>query len=481
MIALIQKDIPFFKKFQNGWPIHDITRTYLSNEQTRRRSDLKAELEACEEEQAASDEERAKSTKPIKNKKRSIFGKLPFDDEDDLADIDGEHPSRPQSRKLLRFDDSDMEIDDDPEIKKSRVKPNTKTLNSKPVSHKKTPTKNLPSDDDYDYNTDSCISENEKDLHKLMKGSTQKEKNTKTAMPPKGQKKVTDPGALFDSKNVTANKGKENQTPKTATKRKAEAFPLIGSPPSKKASHIFLCICVLPLFLVRLSPKLKPKHRYCPPPSKRKPKTMKPAPTSEDDEDNPPPILLTWKELPTHCPAALCSDCLPSEPVNAILSLFNKKKGLTDAGGPTAKGAAFTELEICQAITLHKRRHSISRLGQQRRWPQEIDWNEVRDRIFSMKDRIVDLFQSSEKLEACPIWDQFLLAIDYKIFDFAASKSKIDFKTAIQSKRCGYYGPQGEFVIYSCLLRLIAELDTNEEQLEQDLCSNLHALITEGN
>jgi hypothetical protein len=54
-----------------------------------------------------------------------------------------------------------------------------------------------------------------------------------------------------------------------------------------------------------------------------------------------------------------------------------------------------------------------------------------------MKDRIVDLFQSSEKLEACPIWDQFLLAIDYKIFDFAASKSKRDFKTAIQSKRCG--------------------------------------------
>jgi hypothetical protein len=45
-----------------------------------------------------------------------------------------------------------------------------------------TPTKNLPYDDDYDYNTDSCTSENEKDLHKLMKGSTQKEKNTKTAV-----------------------------------------------------------------------------------------------------------------------------------------------------------------------------------------------------------------------------------------------------------------------------------------------------------
>jgi hypothetical protein len=94
-------------------------------------------------------------------------------------------------------------------------------------------------------------------------------------------------------------------------------------------------------------------------------------------------------------------------------------------------------LEICQAITLHKRRHSISRLGQQRRWPQEIDWNEVRSRIFTMKDTIVGLFRSSRKLAACPIWDNFLLAIDYKILDFVQSESKMDFKTAIQSKRCG--------------------------------------------
>jgi hypothetical protein len=97
---------------------------------------LKAELVACEEEKAALDEERATSAKPVK-KKRSIFGKLPSDD-DDLLGTDGEHPSKPQviilylnihplcqtdrypplqSRKLLRFDDSDMEIDEEPEIK----------------------------------------------------------------------------------------------------------------------------------------------------------------------------------------------------------------------------------------------------------------------------------------------------------------------------------------------------------------------------
>ncbi|KAJ7938614.1 hypothetical protein B0H13DRAFT_1851559 [Mycena leptocephala] len=91
-----------------------------------------------------------------------------------------------------------------------------------------------------------------------------------------------------------------------------------------------------------------------------------------------------------------------------------------------------------------------------------------------MKDAIVDLFQSSNKLEACPMWDQFLLAIDYKNSTLRDQKpfkaSDVDIN----------YGPQGEFVIYSCLLRLIAELDMNEERLE-DFCSNLHTFVTEGN
>ncbi|KAJ7233570.1 hypothetical protein B0H12DRAFT_169097 [Mycena haematopus] len=45
-LVQIQKDIPFFSRFENGWPIRDIARTYLSNEKTRRRADLDAEQEA---------------------------------------------------------------------------------------------------------------------------------------------------------------------------------------------------------------------------------------------------------------------------------------------------------------------------------------------------------------------------------------------------------------------------------------------------
>ncbi|KAJ7876413.1 hypothetical protein B0H13DRAFT_1893659 [Mycena leptocephala] len=60
------------------------------------------------------------------------------------------------------------------------------------------------------------------------------------------------------------------------------------------------------------------------------------------------------------------------------------------------------------------------------------------------------------------MWDQFLLAIDYKNSTLRDQKvneiSNQPFKASDVNK-----------------------LDTNEEQLEQDLCSNLHALVTEGN
>ncbi|KAJ7939059.1 hypothetical protein B0H13DRAFT_1851232 [Mycena leptocephala] len=98
-----------------------------------------------------------------------------------------------------------------------------------------------------------------------------------------------------------------------------------------------------------------------------------------------------------------------------------------------------------------------------------------------MKDNIVDFFHNSTKLDASPVWDQFLLSIDYKLLDFSESKKKSDFPAAFRAKRCGYYGPQGEFVIYSSLLRLVSELEQDQEKLEQDLFLTLHSVITQGN
>jgi hypothetical protein len=54
-----------------------------------------------------------------------------------------------------------------------------------------------------------------------------------------------------------------------------------------------------------------------------------------------------------------------------------------------------------------------------------------------MKDSIADFFHNSTKLDASPVWDQFLLSIDYKLLDFSESKKKSAFPAAFRAKRCG--------------------------------------------
>ncbi|KAJ7687258.1 hypothetical protein B0H17DRAFT_1136384 [Mycena rosella] len=72
LIALTQKEIPFLRKFEGGWPIRDIVRTYLSNEQTRRRRDTEAEQAACPDPDASrlsDDEDLVSLLKKTKTKK----------------------------------------------------------------------------------------------------------------------------------------------------------------------------------------------------------------------------------------------------------------------------------------------------------------------------------------------------------------------------------------------------------------------------
>jgi hypothetical protein len=54
-----------------------------------------------------------------------------------------------------------------------------------------------------------------------------------------------------------------------------------------------------------------------------------------------------------------------------------------------------------------------------------------------LKKEILDLIMDPQTLKECPIWTDFLLAIDDKLFEFMASKNKDEFQTAIKQKSCG--------------------------------------------
>lgn len=120
-----------------------------------------------------------------------------------------------------------------------------------------------------------------------------------------------------------------------------------------------------------------------------------------------------------------------------LLKLFNKANDLKAKGGSKAKGLHFVHLEICQAITKEKRRKTVTQLGLRRQWPATLHYEDMRVRIFDMSEVILDLFVDPAKLQACLIWDDFLVSIDYNIYAFIDAKSKREYKKAFQHKKCG--------------------------------------------
>ncbi|KAJ7756197.1 hypothetical protein B0H16DRAFT_1538985 [Mycena metata] len=211
----------------------------------------------------------------------------------------------------------------------------------------------------------------------------------------------------------------------------------------------------------------------------------KPKPTIPKSPPTPPPskikpTVLSWEDLPRRCPAAECPDKLPTEPIPAILSLFNKRHTLKTNNGPNAKGVHLIHLEICILVTREKRRNALTRLGATRNWPTEFDYDHTSDEIFALKPQIEELITNSQKLDASVFWEDFLLAINYDLANFCSSKTKVEFAAARGLRRCGYFGPQGEFVITSCLLRMVEELKLEDDDLDQTLFTTLHHVITIG-
>ncbi|KAK6984359.1 hypothetical protein R3P38DRAFT_2806555 [Favolaschia claudopus] len=117
-----------------------------------------------------------------------------------------------------------------------------------------------------------------------------------------------------------------------------------------------------------------------------------------------PEAALTWDTLPRTCPSVMCSDALPCEPVAKVLSLFEKRRAQQKLGD---KGVRIIELEICTAITTERR----SGFG-----------------ASSGAGRVVQL----------PIWEEFFLAINYKLVAFEGSQNKRELPALLEHRSCGY-------------------------------------------
>ncbi|KAJ7911781.1 hypothetical protein B0H13DRAFT_1875513 [Mycena leptocephala] len=209
-------------------------------------------------------------------------------------------------------------------------------------------------------------------------------------------------------------------------------------------------------------------------PKKIKNTDPKPPPRADKPRKKPAPTI-TWSDVPSTCPTVMCEDKLPEKPNGGILSLFVKRQELIADVGRSGPGIAFLELQICAAITQEKRRDQVAALGQQNKWPQDIDYSTLPGRILKLRKEVLNIIKNETALQELPVWQDFLRNIDYKIFKFSDSPSKMDFTYALYGRRCGYYGPKGEFLINSTLIRLLSADDG--DALGNSLFDNIHATI----
>ncbi|KAJ6595010.1 hypothetical protein DFH09DRAFT_1412818 [Mycena vulgaris] len=200
----------------------------------------------------------------------------------------------------------------------------------------------------------------------------------------------------------------------------------------------------------------------------------KPAP-----KDKPRPTVLrplVWSDLPPDCPTVLCDEALPENPDPALLSLFNKRQDLVHKAGATGAGVAWIDLQICDAIGKANKRESFLKDGEEHAWPTTIDYAALHGRILALDTQILRMIEDPIVLDNSPIWEFFLQNIGCNIFAFSKSKSKLLFADALDGRRCGYYGPKGELLINSTIIRMLA---LKEDDLGDKLYETLVTIVKE--
>ncbi|KAK7015223.1 hypothetical protein R3P38DRAFT_2786753 [Favolaschia claudopus] len=175
-----------------------------------------------------------------------------------------------------------------------------------------------------------------------------------------------------------------------------------------------------------------------------------------------PEAALTWDTLPKTCPSVMCTDTLPREPVAKILSLFEKRRAQQKLGD---KGLRIIELEIC----MYRHNYGASQGSGIRDGAAQAVASKIRSARLSAPfggGRVVQL----------PIWQEFLLAINYKILAFEGSQNKREFPALLEHRACGYYRPQGVYLITSCLRHYVSTV-ADHMNLEVMLYKTMDSIV----
>ncbi|KAJ6475383.1 hypothetical protein C8R45DRAFT_935011 [Mycena sanguinolenta] len=135
----------------------------------------------------------------------------------------------------------------------------------------------------------------------------------------------------------------------------------------------------------------------------------------------------------------------------------------------------FQQVQLCAAVKQEQKKEDFYALGRSQKWPTHIDYTTLVDRIARFRRHMTMMINNGQMLQKLDVWNNFLTNIDNQIFKFSAAESKLSFTHALLSSRCGYYGPKGQFIITSTIIRLLSE---DQDTLATALYGTIDSLIT---
>ncbi|KAJ7898859.1 hypothetical protein B0H14DRAFT_2556919 [Mycena olivaceomarginata] len=153
--------------------------------------------------------------------------------------------------------------------------------------------------------------------------------------------------------------------------------------------------------------------------------------------------------LPSICPSSYCNDTLPANPSDELLALFARKQEILKSSKP---GSTYDlTRQICTMIKSDNKRYACVQEAQRNGWAFNIDLDGLPDRVLELQDHLLDLICDDRALDECPIWQNFLEQISYKVHAFSLAEIGSFAPAADRAARCGYYGPTGKTIISSTL------------------------------
>ncbi|KAJ7688113.1 hypothetical protein B0H17DRAFT_1135768 [Mycena rosella] len=419
-IAQMQTDLPFFQRFQGAWPIRALLKQYLRNCAER--------LAEAEDSEDWSDNQPSRS----KSKKRAKVIKESDIDSDEDEDEDGRGGALGGvlDNESVEEEENDEDGGENGEGSRKAPEIDAEVLEDGFEDIGLSPDFQLDQAD-WDSEVRGEHDDEEEDCHSsdIIPNSTtnsgastqQQLEHTKNNQP--GKRKVTEIDPDHMSGSPVSKKLKLNSNTN-------EAKPKL-SRPDRKATQI----------------KSFTPHRT-PPPSNK---------SSADD-------------LPSACPGPYCTQAVPAEPGPELIQLFKKKQELIAKEGKNAPGCFELTRQICRSIAVSNRRSNLLNIAEEKSWPLKLDFGEISDRVFALRDHIIDLASDSDELAVCPVWLTFLGNIKYKMYAFAKAPVDSFSAAAERSKRCGYFGPEGQGLIASVVDNITGE-SLHRDQIFQTVAS----------